>query len=67
MTTDRLLTAADVAALLGVTEATLANYRSAGKGPRYVKLVGRVKYRESDAWDFINASVRKSTCEAVAA
>jgi predicted site-specific integrase-resolvase len=62
--TDELMTAAEVADLLGVTEATLANYRSTGKGPRYIKPTGRIKYRKSDVWAFINGSVRQSTCEA---
>jgi hypothetical protein len=58
-----LLSQAEVAALLGITNETLANHRCAGKGPRFVKLVGRVKYRKSDVEEFINSSVRQSTCK----
>jgi predicted DNA-binding transcriptional regulator AlpA len=58
-----LLSQAEVAALLGITNETLANHRCAGKGPRFVKLVGRVKYRKSDVEEFINSSVRQSTCD----
>jgi len=58
-----LLSQAEVAALLGITKETLANHRSAGRGPRYVKLVGRIKYRKTDVEAFIERSVRQSTTE----
>lgn len=32
----------------GVSEATLERWRSEGIGPRYLKLQGRVMYREKD-------------------
>lgn len=64
--TDELMTQNEVAKLLGVNTATLANYRSAGKGPRFVKTIGRVQYRKTDVWDFINRNVRQSTSEAAA-
>jgi predicted site-specific integrase-resolvase len=66
MTTDELMTQSEVAALLDVNTATLANWRSAGKGPKFVKLVGRVKYRAVDVEAFVNSSVRQSTCKAAA-
>ena len=67
MTTDELMTQHEVAELLDVNIATLANWRSAGKGPKHVKLVGRVKYRRADVAAFVNSSVRQSTTEATAA
>jgi predicted DNA-binding transcriptional regulator AlpA len=62
-----LLSQAEVASLLGVTKETLANHRSAGKGPKFVKLVGRIKYRKCDVEAFIERSVRQSTSEIIAA
>jgi predicted DNA-binding transcriptional regulator AlpA len=64
--TDDLMTAEQVGELLSVKKATLDNWRSAGKGPKYVKLCGRVKYRAKDVQAFIEAGVRQSTCQAAA-
>jgi hypothetical protein len=36
------------AAVLGLTARTLANWRSAGRGPRYLKAGGRVRYLRDD-------------------
>lgn len=36
--TERLLTPAEMAKVLGVAEQTLANWRCQNRGPRYVKL-----------------------------
>ncbi len=57
-TAPALATAAEVAAFLGgdFSEKTLANWRSAGKGPKYIKLSngrgGSIRYDWSDvhAW-----------------
>jgi hypothetical protein len=62
-----LMTQQEVAALFDRTVGVLANWRCTGKGPKYVKLGGKVKYRKSDVEAFISASVRQSTCEATAA
>jgi predicted site-specific integrase-resolvase len=62
-----LMTQDEVAALFDISLPVLANWRCAGKGPRYVKLGGRVKYRKDDIEAFINSNVRKSTTETVAA
>lgn len=35
---------------------TLTNWRHQGVGPRYTKFGNRVLYRESDIYDFIEAS-----------
>ena len=45
------LTSAEVATLLGISEATLRTWRTAGRGPSYYRL-GRVLYwqRDVDAW-----------------
>jgi predicted DNA-binding transcriptional regulator AlpA len=62
-----LMTIEEVAALFDISVPVLGNWRSAGKGPRFVKLGGRVKYRKIDVDDFINSNVRQSTTEQVPA
>jgi predicted DNA-binding transcriptional regulator AlpA len=49
---DELLTAAEVAAEMRRSEGSLANMRSAGIGPEFVKVGRSVRYRRSavDAW-----------------
>lgn len=41
----KLLTPADLAEHLDVSAGTLANWRSAGTGPKYVRLSGVIRYR----------------------
>ena len=41
----KLLTPAKLAEHLEVSTGTLANWRSAGTGPKYVRLAGVVRYR----------------------
>ena len=43
-----LLTDAQLAARWQLSRGTLANQRSQGRGPAYIKLAGRVRYRRSD-------------------
>lgn len=52
---ESLATPAEVAAFLGgdFSEKTLANWRSAGKGPKFLKVGGLVRYR----WSSVNAWV----------
>jgi len=45
---EELLNTKQVAKLLGVSEGTLENWRSAGKGPKFQKLENCVRYRRSD-------------------
>ncbi len=49
----------------GVSEATLERWRSEGIGPRYLKLQGRVMYREQDVEDYEESSLRYSTQKSV--
>lgn len=49
----------------GVSEATLERWRSEGIGPRYLKLQGRVMYREKDIEASEVNCLRQSTSEAV--
>lgn len=50
--TERLYTEAEVAQITGVPIPTLADWRYRRRGPAFVKLGARVRYRESDldAW-----------------
>lgn len=51
-----LLAADELAALLDVSTITLANWRSTGKGPRFVKVGKRmVRYHRADVMAFIEA------------
>lgn len=58
-----LLNAAAAGARLGVTPGTLAKWRIYGRGPRFAKIGGLVRYdaRELDAW--IDAQTRSSTAD----
>jgi len=47
-TGDDLLTDTQLAARWQLSRGTLANQRSQGRGPAYLKLAGRVRYRRSD-------------------
>ena len=59
----KLLTPEQTAALLQIRPATLARWRWAGCGPRFVKIGGRVRYAENDIENFIQDSIRTSTSE----
>ncbi len=54
MTTDQLLTADDVAEILGVSTSTLAKWRQTGNPElRFLRVNGRIRYRESDVEQFL--------------
>jgi len=65
MSRDMFLTPAQLAARWGgaVSVRTLANWRSVGKGPRYVKIGGRVRYRLSDVEAYEKARSVRSTSQ----
>ena len=48
---------------LGVETSTLANWRWSGRGPRHVKVGGRVRYRLCEIADFLDSQVRNSTSD----
>lgn len=50
----------EVAAYLQVEEPTLRNWRYLGRGPKWVKVGGRVRYR----WTDVEAYVQQSTAAA---
>ncbi len=49
-----LVTPAEAAAFLGIPPSTLAQWRSQGRGPAYIKLENRlVRYRIADLEDYL--------------
>jgi predicted DNA-binding transcriptional regulator AlpA len=46
-----------------VSESTLAKWRLNGNGPKFVKIGGKVVYRESDVERFLEAHLCQSTSE----
>lgn len=60
---DKLLTPEQAAALLNLKVKTLARWRWAGCGPRFIKIGGAVRYAENDLQAFIKAGVRLSTSD----
>jgi predicted DNA-binding transcriptional regulator AlpA len=60
---ETLLTPEQAALLLHLKTATLARWRWAGCGPRFIKIGGRVRYSASEIEAFIQAGVRTSTSD----
>jgi predicted site-specific integrase-resolvase len=50
---DKLYTSKETAELLAVALSTLATWRSQGKGPRYIKLGGAVRYCMDDVTKYV--------------
>src|SRR5699024_8176940 len=60
VTPDELMTAYAVADVLGLAAGTLANWRTLGLGPAYVKLGRRVRYRVSNINDWVSSQANES-------
>lgn len=59
-----LLNETAAADVLGVSPRTLANWRSRGGGPHFVRLNGKaIRYRASDLDEFVEDNVRSHTSE----
>jgi len=58
-----LLTPSKAAALLKIRPKTLANWRVAGSGPRFVKAGGRVVYRFHDLMTYVSQRSRLNTSQ----
>lgn len=56
----------DAATALGVSVGTLANWRTKGCGPKFVRIGGKIGYRDEDLEAFITAGLRTSTSQEVA-
>ena len=61
--TSRLLKEAEAAEMLGLEVSTMRRWRWAGRGPRYLKLGGAVRYDPADIEAFKEASRRASTSD----
>lgn len=48
---------------LGISTSTLAKWRMAGSGPKFIKAGRRVLYREQDIEDWLSLSVHRSTSD----
>lgn len=55
MSTDELLTTAQVADMLGLRVNTLEHWRTDGKGPRFLYVGSRVRYRRGDVDEWVRA------------
>ena len=60
---ERLHNEAEAADYLGLSVKTLRRWRWAGKGPRFLKLGGAVRYDPADLKAFIDAGRRTSTSD----
>jgi hypothetical protein len=59
----KLINEQEAARRLGLRIATLQRWRWAGKGPRFLKIEGAVRYDPNDLADFVAASRRTSTSD----
>ncbi len=59
----KLLKETEAAAILNVEVATCRRWRWAGKGPRFLKIGGAVRYDPADLEAFIAAARRRSTSD----
>ena len=55
ITVEDLLTSDELARILRLRPATLANWRSASRGPAYFRIEGTVRYRMSDVEEWVAA------------
>jgi hypothetical protein len=62
-----LKTIQETAFRLRLAEGTLANWRVLGKGPAFVRVGGKICYRDEDIDAFIAGGIRTSTSETEAA
>jgi len=62
-----LKTSQEAALSLRLAEGTLANWRVQGRGPAFVRIGGKVCYRDEDIEAFISGGSRRSTSETEAA
>jgi predicted site-specific integrase-resolvase len=58
-----LWTSKETAARLRISEGTLANWRVQGKGPPFVRVEGKICYRDEDTKAFIENGLCRSTSE----
>ncbi|WP_291975331.1 MULTISPECIES: helix-turn-helix domain-containing protein [unclassified Chelatococcus] len=56
-----LRTVSEVGTRLGLSISTLNSWRSKGRGPRFVKVGSRVRYRDEDVTRWLIEHTRQST------
>jgi predicted DNA-binding transcriptional regulator AlpA len=61
---DRLLTTQETASVFGVAPNTLEKWRVSGRGPKFVHVGRRVRYRPADVAAYIADQTRASTSAA---
>ena len=59
----RLMTRPEAAEYLRLSDKTLARWAWAGRGPRFIKIGGAVRYDPADVDAFIEAGRRNSTSD----
>lgn len=62
-----LKTIQETASYLHLAEGTLANWRTQGKGPAFVRIGSKICYRDEDLEAFITDGCRRSTSQTEAA
>ena len=50
---EKLLTTPEAAEILGIKHNSLEVWRCQGRGPKYIKIEGAIRYRLSDLEDYI--------------
>ncbi|MBI5870219.1 MAG: helix-turn-helix domain-containing protein [Actinobacteria bacterium] len=60
---EKFYTEKETAEILGLSRQSLANWRSIGKGPSFVKFCGAVRYASSSITEFIDRSTVRVNCE----
>lgn len=53
---ERLLLPEEAAEILRCNVGTMANWRSQGKGPHYIRMGSLIRYKASDLHDFVNSN-----------
>jgi predicted site-specific integrase-resolvase len=59
----KLLKEIDAAERLSIEVSTLRRWRWSGKGPRFLKIGGAVRYHPNDLVEFLSAACRNSTSD----
>jgi hypothetical protein len=59
----KLFTTPEVAALLRLSVSILNKWRLAGRGPNFVRVGSRVRYRSADVVEYVTAQTRASTSQ----
>ena len=61
---EKLYTTNELAEHLETNQGTLANWRTSGIGPRFVKVGASVRYREADVEDWLESRSAVTTADA---